>query len=349
MVSEKFARRERTPGSPYEADNYYEKRKIIDNIMYWYDLHCPKNLHSRSAKAKKEKLNKYFRTHLNNNLFRTYNTVDDDDAILVSLDIEDLRDFEKRLGIDFDSAFERGGLDFDESEKFNTSRNRINESSISAGDFEYFKYAGSKKWLKEFIHKAVDEFCEGRWIPTRDEIKDYLISNKKFTANCYSSVIGDDVDSEAVVPLPDICETILNLCSKYMDYDMRESAKRTKKLSIGEKFVGDSDTDEVLYGFYIFKSARKEYFFVSNAKAKTTKIVDAILEYVFNAATLDRLKKDENTYNYYAKAIAPAKLTFSHSARWGDWADIEGTKSQFQVSISERDTDKELDIVDGLV
>jgi hypothetical protein len=116
---------------------------------------------------------------------------------------------------------------------------------------------------------------------------------------------------------------------------------------VSEKINGSLKNDTE-YGFYLQKSYKKEYFFVSNAKAKTQKLVAKIISYAYGVSeddVLDTRSKNANDYKYIANKIQPAKITFKHSDKWGDYVDIEGTKSQFSASNMDKDDTPEIEIV----
>ena len=119
-----------------------------------------------------------------------------------------------------------------------------------------------------------------------------------------------------------------------------------KKLHIKERINGRLNR-ETEYGFYIQKSYKKEYFFVTDARVKTQRLVAKIISYVYGVPesdVLDVRSKNANDYKYIANKIEPAKITFGHSDKWGDYVDIEGTKSQFSLSNMDKD-DQEIEIV----
>lgn len=148
-----------------------------------------------------------------------------------------------------------------------------------------------------------------------DEVKKYLLADEKFLDGVFDDLADEDDMDESL---------------------MRESISGTLK----------NDTE---YGFYLFKSYKKEYFFVSSAKAKTPKLVAKIIAYAYGVPesdVLDARSKNANDYKYIANKIEPAKITLKHSDKLGDYVDITGTKSQFSSSNGDGlDTQSELEIV----
>jgi hypothetical protein len=165
----------------------------------------------------------------------------------------------------------------------------------------------AKFYLTDMRGKTIEDIS--------DEVKKHLLADEKFIDGVF-----DDLDDE-----DDMDESF-----------MRESISGTLK----------NDTE---YGFYLFKSYKKEYFFVSSARAKTQKLVAKIISYAYGVSeddVLDVKSKNANEYKYIANKIEPAKITFKHSDKLGDYVTIEGTRYQFSTTNGDGiDTQTELEIV----
>jgi hypothetical protein len=107
--------------------------------------------------------------------------------------------------------------------------------------------------LRKFIDDTVRYFTSRNYVPTFEQVYDYITTDRWAKANLYngSNCYTQQRDFECL-SIEDMCENIINLCSFNLADVYESKMSRTKKLRINEsrRFSSPSDAAEYFYNDY---------------------------------------------------------------------------------------------------
>ena len=105
--------------------------------------------------------------------------------------------------------------------------------SLKTNDFNPVLY-GRRETIRKFVNDAVSYFSQSGYVPTLEQIEDYVTADRWAKANISDGIIGYAKHGFEYISIDDLCTNIQNLCSFNLD-DIYESKNSTfKKLRIKE-------------------------------------------------------------------------------------------------------------------
>ena len=102
-------------------------------------------------------------------------------------------------------------------------------------DFNPVLY-GKRETIKRFVNDAVSYFSTKRYVPTIEQIEDYVTSDRWARSNMSDGIVGDAKPGFEYISLDDLCTNIQNLCSFNLDDVYESKGVRKMKLRIKEDY-----------------------------------------------------------------------------------------------------------------
>jgi hypothetical protein len=102
-------------------------------------------------------------------------------------------------------------------------------------DFNPVLY-GKRETIKRFVDDAISYFSTKRYVPTIEQIEDYVTSDRWARSNMSDGIVGDAKPGFEYISLDDLCTNIQNLCSFNLDDVYESSGVKKMKLRIKEDF-----------------------------------------------------------------------------------------------------------------
>ena len=102
-------------------------------------------------------------------------------------------------------------------------------------DFNPVLY-GKRETIKRFVNDAVSYFSTKRYVPTIDQIEDYVTSDRWARSNMSDGIVGDAKPGFEYISLDDLCTNIQNLCSFNLDDVYESKSVKKMKLRIKEDY-----------------------------------------------------------------------------------------------------------------